>query len=83
MTDVWWGLVEQQPQVYKWDAYRQLFEMVRDAGLKAQPVMSFHKCGGNVGDTCNIPLPQWVRDIGAKDREWNFLRIFLEFSVAL
>lgn len=22
--------------------------------------MSFHQCGGNVGDTCNIPLPPWV-----------------------
>ncbi|EMS52057.1 Beta-amylase 3, chloroplastic [Triticum urartu] len=23
-------------------------------------VMSFHQCGGNVGDSCNIPLPPWV-----------------------
>jgi len=68
MVDVWWGLVEQQPKTYAWTAYRQLFEMARDAGLHAQPVMSFHRCGGNVGDTCNIPLPQWVRDIGAQDK---------------
>eukprot|EP00753_Platysulcus_tardus_P021351 PLAT886.2.p2 GENE.PLAT886.2~~PLAT886.2.p2 ORF type:complete len:350 (-),score=175.92 PLAT886.2:61-1110(-) len=26
--------------------------------------MSFHRCGGNVGDACNIPLPSWVLDVG-------------------
>lgn len=24
--------------------------------------MSFHKCGGNVGDKCDIPIPSFVRD---------------------
>ena len=27
--------------------------------------MSFHKCGGNVGDECNIPLPTWVSQIAS------------------
>ena len=22
--------------------------------------MSFHQCGGNVGDACDIPLPRWA-----------------------
>lgn len=26
--------------------------------------MSFHECGGNVGDNVHIPLPQWVTEIG-------------------
>jgi hypothetical protein len=30
-------------------------------------VMSFHAAGGNVGDTCKIPLPKWVVDIGERN----------------
>jgi hypothetical protein len=29
-------------------------------GLQVEFVMSFHKCGGNVGDNVHIPLPRWV-----------------------
>ncbi len=29
-------------------------------GMEIEFVMSFHKCGGNVGDNVNIPLPKWV-----------------------
>lgn len=29
--------------------------------------MSFHAAGGNVGDTCKIPLPKWVSDIGERN----------------
>ena len=25
--------------------------------------MSFHQCGGNVGDDVTIPIPRWVLDI--------------------
>lgn len=32
-----------------------------------QAVMSFHAAGGNVGDTCKIPLPKWVVDIGERN----------------
>lgn len=61
MMDVWWGIVEREgPHTYDWAAYRELVGMVRDAGLKLQAVMSFHQCGGNVGDHCMIPLPPWV-----------------------
>lgn len=28
-----------------------------------QVVMSFHACGGNVGDNAQIPLPQWVLQV--------------------
>ncbi|CAI0383192.1 unnamed protein product [Linum tenue] len=61
MMDVWWGLVERDaPGVYNWGGYSDLLEMAQRHGLKVQAVMSFHQCGGNVGDSCNIPLPNWV-----------------------
>ncbi|CAL0332609.1 unnamed protein product [Lupinus luteus] len=61
MMDVWWGLVEREaPGEYNWDGYVELMEMAKKHGLKVQAVMSFHQCGGNVGDSCTIPLPKWV-----------------------
>lgn len=41
-----------------------MLAQVARAGLKVQAVMSFHAAGGNVGDTCKIPLPKWVLEIG-------------------
>ncbi len=59
MVDVWWGIVERAgPRQYDLSAYKRLFYKVAAAGLKVQAVMSFHAAGGNVGDTCKIPLPR-------------------------
>ncbi|GAB1221548.1 hypothetical protein ENUP19_0082G0079 [Entamoeba nuttalli] len=75
MADIWWGLVETSPRNYNWNGYKELVQMVKNAGLKFQAVMSFHKCGGNVGDSVTIPIPQWVINAGEsagaffKDRE--------------
>lgn len=53
MVDVWWGLVEKDgPLKYNWEGYAELIKMVEKTGLKLQVVMSFHQCGGNVGDSC-------------------------------
>ncbi|MCD9558529.1 Beta-amylase 3, chloroplastic [Datura stramonium] len=61
MVDCWWGLVEKDgPLKYNWEGYDELVKMVQENGLKLQVVMSFHQCGGNVGDSCSIPLPPWV-----------------------
>ncbi|KDP45986.1 hypothetical protein JCGZ_11889 [Jatropha curcas] len=61
MVDAWWGLVEKDgPLKYNWEGYAELVQMVQKHGLKLQVVMSFHQCGGNVGDSCSIPLPPWV-----------------------
>ncbi|KAG6428228.1 hypothetical protein SASPL_112479 [Salvia splendens] len=68
MVDVWWGLVEgEKPGEYNWAGYVELLEMAKKHGLKVQAVMSFHQCGGNVGDSCTIPLPKWVVEEIDKD----------------
>eukprot|EP01135_Chromosphaera_perkinsii_P007251 Nk52_evm59s745 gene=Nk52_evmTU59s745 len=64
MFDCWWGLVETEPMKYDFSGYTQLIHMVAEVGLLAQVVMSFHKCGGNVGDSVDIPLPDWVINTG-------------------
>eukprot|EP01133_Synstelium_polycarpum_P003634 gene3634-4163_t len=45
MTDVWWGLVETQPQQYNWSGYEQLFQIVAKANLNIKVTISFHECG--------------------------------------
>ncbi|KAH6816123.1 beta-amylase 1 [Perilla frutescens var. frutescens] len=68
MMDVWWGLVEgKKPGEYNWGGYLELLEMAKKHGLKVQAVMSFHQCGGNVGDSVTIPLPKWVVEEIDKD----------------
>ncbi|KAJ0983444.1 hypothetical protein J5N97_011699 [Dioscorea zingiberensis] len=67
MVDVWWGIIETKPKSYDWIAYRKAFQMVKEEGLRLQAIMSFHQCGGNVGDVVFIPIPQWVRDVGEYD----------------
>nr|DAD23227.1 TPA_asm: hypothetical protein HUJ06_024690 [Nelumbo nucifera] len=68
MVDVWWGIVESKgPKQYDWSAYRSLFRIIQQCELKSQAIMSFHQCGGNVGDLVNISLPQWVLHIGESD----------------
>ncbi|PIA58469.1 hypothetical protein AQUCO_00500422v1 [Aquilegia coerulea] len=65
MVDVWWGIIESKgPKQYDWNAYRSLFQIVQQCGLKVQAIMSCHQCGGNVGDIVTIPIPQWVLNIG-------------------
>ncbi len=58
--------MERQPQRYDWSGYRQVLELVKGLGLKLQAVMSFHACGGNVGDSALVPLPAWVRKARAR-----------------
>lgn len=59
-VDVWWGKVETNDQVFDWSYYDTMFSKIKAHGLKIVPILSFHQCGGNVGDTCNFPLPSWV-----------------------
>lgn len=60
-TDVWWGIVEgAQDDAFDWSAYLKLAEAIKNAGLKWVPILSFHQCGGNVGDECSFPIPAWL-----------------------
>jgi hypothetical protein len=60
-ADVWWGSVESAgDNQFNWSYYDTLFQKITAKGLKIVPIFSFHQCGGNVGDTCNIPLPSWL-----------------------
>jgi beta-amylase len=59
-TDVWWGLVEKNKQDFNWQYYDKVSDHIIKAGLKWVPILSFHQCGGNVGDNVNISLPEWV-----------------------
>ncbi|KAL6656517.1 hypothetical protein ACP70R_007343 [Stipagrostis hirtigluma subsp. patula] len=73
MVDCWWGNVEaHRPQEYNWTGYKRLFQMIRELKLKLQVVMSFHECGGNVGDDVSIPLPHWVTEIGRSNPDIYF-----------
>ena len=70
MVDVWWGIAESDgPGRYNFAGYTELMEMARKTGLKVQAVMSFHQCGGNVGDSVTIPLPRWALEEMEKDRD--------------
>ncbi|ENH97848.1 thermophilic beta-amylase [Gracilibacillus halophilus YIM-C55.5] len=67
-TDVWWGDVESEANnQFDWSYYKQYAEVVKDAGLKWVPILSTHQCGGNVGDDCNIPLPDWIWNLDSHD----------------
>ncbi|CAN5295845.1 hypothetical protein BH10CYA1_BH10CYA1_28820 [soil metagenome] len=59
-VDIWWGLVEKLERQYDWSYYDKISDHIINAGLKWVPIMSLHQCGGNIGDTANVPLPTWI-----------------------
>ncbi|OLP92643.1 ADP-ribosylation factor [Symbiodinium microadriaticum] len=59
MADVWWGLCEPKPEDYHFGGALELCNLLKSLGLELQAVMSFHQCGGNVGDSVSFPLPDW------------------------
>lgn len=59
-VDVWWGKVETSDNSFDWSYYDKIFRTINSAGLKIVPIMSFHQCGGNVGDNVFIPIPSWI-----------------------
>eukprot|EP00798_Chlamydomonas_sp_ICE-L_P001537 gene1537-32915_t len=71
-VDAWWGAIEKEPQEYNWSGYKQLMETIKGTGLKVQVVLSCHACGGNVGDSVQIPLPPWVLQCGENDPDLFF-----------
>ncbi len=68
-TDVWWGKFEAAAdQSFNWTYYKTYADNVRTVGIKWVPILSFHQCGGNVGDNCNIPIPSWLSNLGTTDQ---------------
>lgn len=69
MLDIWWGIVESAaPRQYNWRPYLEIVSAVQALGLQMQAIMSFHRCGGNIGDACSISLPAWL---GA-EKNWGY-----------
>lgn len=91
-TDVWWGKFEPSNNNFVWNGstanYIRLAQTIKDAGMKWIPILSFHQCGGNVGDSCNIPLPSWVWSGGTADErkfkseQGNYSNEYLSFWYA-
>jgi beta-amylase len=60
-VDVWWGIVEAQADnSFDWSYYDRIFDVITANGLEIAPILSFHQCGGNVGDDCQFLLPSWL-----------------------
>jgi Glycosyl hydrolase family 14 len=70
MVDVWWGVCEKSPREYDFSPYKRIAEICRDSGLAVQATISLHACGGNIGDSVNIPLPDWVVEAGDEHGMW-------------
>lgn len=59
--DVWWGIVERNADnQFDWNYYDKIISVIESAGLQWVPIMSFHRCGGYIGEACNALIPDWV-----------------------
>jgi len=59
--DVWWGVVEREADnVFDWQYYDKIINVIESADLHWVPIMSFHRCGGYIGEACNALIPNWV-----------------------
>ncbi len=58
--DFWWGLIEPVEGHFDWTYYDWIVNAIIEKGLKFIPILSFHQCGGNVGDDVYVPIPAWV-----------------------
>ena len=75
-----WGAVERKPRRYDFSGYRQLFDVLAELDLKVQVVLAFHACGGNVGDSAEVPLPAWVLAAGERDPDMFYTDRPRQFS---
>ncbi|CAA0812021.1 Beta-amylase 8 [Striga hermonthica] len=73
VVDCWWGVVEAwTPKKYEWSGYREMFNIIREFGMKLQVVMAFHEYGGQDCGGIFISLPQWVLEIGKSNQDIFF-----------
>ncbi|MGE0526923.1 MAG: family 14 glycosylhydrolase [Bdellovibrionales bacterium] len=63
-VDVWWGVVQKDRlKDFEWDHYDHAIKLILSRGFKLEFYLSTHSCGGNVGDTVDIPLPLEIREL--------------------
>ncbi|XP_042034735.1 beta-amylase 8-like isoform X2 [Salvia splendens] len=73
IVDCWWGIIEAwTPKKYEWAGYREMFNIIREFGMKLQVVMAFHEYGGPDTGGIFISLPQWVLEIGKNNQDIFF-----------
>ncbi|KAI3468492.1 hypothetical protein Pfo_025155 [Paulownia fortunei] len=73
VVDCWWGIVEAwTPKKYEWAGYREMFNIIREFGMKLQVVMAFHEYGGHDSGGIFISLPQWVLEIAKSNQDIFF-----------
>lgn len=58
--DNWWADFNPEEDVFNFDYADGIMEACIPRGLSGAPVLGFHKCGGNVGDTVTKDLPAWT-----------------------
>lgn len=74
VVDCWWGIIEAwTPKKYEWAGYREMFNIIREFGMKLQVVMAFHEYGGPDTSGIFISLPQWVLEIGKSNQDIFFM----------
>lgn len=64
-TDMPWGLVEPRRGEFDWKYELRYAEAVKRSGIYWLPIFSYHAIGGNVGDTTNAPLGDWVWQVAS------------------
>lgn len=58
--DNWWEDFNPAEGVFNFDYADAIIEICKERDMQGAPVLGFHMCGGNVGDTVTKKLPAWV-----------------------
>ena len=59
-NDIWLALVWKSRHVFDWSYPDMLLNAAIEAEVLWNPILSMHRCGGNVGDNYTVLLPEWL-----------------------
>jgi beta-amylase len=84
VLDVWWGLVEVEPQQYNWTLYDELFALLNETGLRVKASLAFHACDSF--SDCDFQLPSWLDQVDNpeayyQDKNGNIYSAYLSSGV--
>jgi len=66
-VDVWSGVVQKAgEEKFDWSIYEKMFSVLKQNDMGILVNFSEHPCGGNIGDSVNIPTSEWKWDYLAK-----------------